>query len=189
MNRIKAWLPFILLIIAAAYIVTRSMERDRTLASDQPQSAGREPTYIADDATWVRYGVDGTPLVRARAKRIEYFDDHSAVLSTVVLDRLGGEQGQWHLEAAKGTVPPNAQRMLLQPDVAITGETQNRLPTTINGHDVWVDWGRRTISSDEPVRGSAPNRALSAKGWQTDFDASHVQMKGNVEVQYDAPRR
>lgn len=189
MSKIRGWLPFVLLIIAAAYIVSHSMQRDKQLASTVPTTGGKEPSYIADDATWVRYGTDGNPMVRAQAKRIDYFEDRSAVLTTVVLDRLGGTQGHWHLEAPKGTVPPNAQRMLLQPDVAINGETSNQLPTTIAARDVWVDWDKRTISSDQPVRGNAPNRAVSAKGWQTDFDASGIQMKGNVEVQYDAPPR
>ncbi|NKF22907.1 LPS export ABC transporter periplasmic protein LptC [Solimonas marina] len=189
MSRIKSWLPFVLLIIAAAYIVSHSMRRSNEVTANAPEASGREPTYVADDATWIRYGTDGNPMIRAQAQRIDYYDDRSAVLTTVVVDRLGGPQGHWHLEAPKGTVPANQQRMLLQPDVNITGETSSQLPTTIAARDVWVDWDKRTISSDQPIRGNAPNRAVSAKGWQTDFDASSIQMKGNVEVQYDAPPR
>src|SRR3546814_19022207 len=79
--------------------------------------------------------------------------------------------------------------MLLQPDVDIRGETSHDLPTTIAARDVWVDWDQRTISSDQPIRGNAPNRAVKAKGWQTDFDATQLQMQGQVEVQSDAARR
>ncbi|NGY05818.1 LPS export ABC transporter periplasmic protein LptC [Solimonas terrae] len=189
MSRLCAWLPFVLLIAAAAYIVSHSMRRNAELAGGTPAAGERVPTYVADQATWVRYGVDGTPQVRAQAERIDYYDDRSIAMTAVVVDRLGGTQGHWHLEAARGSVPPDAQRMLLQPDVAIRGETASDLPTTIAARDVWVDWQLRTISSDQPVQGSAPNRAVSAKGWQTDFDATHIQMKGNVEVQYDAPSR
>lgn len=189
MNRLRTLLPFLLLIVAAAYIVSHSMRRSAELTGSAPESGERVPTYVADHATWTRYGSDGTPQVRAQAERIDYYDDRSITMTTVVLDRLGGAQGHWHLEAPRGSVPPNAQRMLLQPDVAISGETASDLPTTIAARDVWVDWGQRTISSDQPVQGNAPNRAVSAKGWQTDFDATQIRMKGQVEVQYDAPRR
>src|SRR3546814_16008081 len=97
-------------------------------------------------------------------------------------------QGHWHLEALRGSVPPNAQRMLLQPDVDIRGETSHDLPTTIAARDVWVDWDQRTISSDQTIRGNAPNRAVKAKGRQTAFDATHIQMKGHIEVQSAEPR-
>lgn len=189
MSRLRTLLPFLLLIIAAAYIVMHSMRRDADLASNAPTASEREPLYVADQATWTHYGVDGTPKVRAQADRIDYYDDRSITMTTVVLDRLGSAQGHWHLEAPSGSVPPDAQRMLLQPDVDIRGEAGRDLPTTIAARDVWVDWDKRTISSDQPVRGAAPNRTVSAKGWQTDFDATQIQMKGQVEVQYDAPRR
>lgn len=189
MSRVRNWLPFLLLIAAAAYIVVHNMRRQAELGEAVETSAARVPTYVADQATWVRYGSDGSPLVRAVAERIDYYDDRSVVLTTVSVDRLGGEQGHWHLEAPRGTVPPNAERMLLQPEVAITGEPRSDLPTTIAARDVWVDWDKRTISSSSPVRGQAPNRAIAAQGWQTDFDGAQVQMRGQVEVQYDAPRR
>lgn len=189
MNRLRAWLPFIALIIAAAYIVSHSMKRDDQRSATAADSGERVPAYIANQAVWVRYGSDGNPLVRVHAERIDYYDDRSATLTTVVMDRLGGTKGHWHLEAPTGTVPAGEQRMLLQPEVAIRGEPRADLPTTIDGRDVWVDWDKRTISSDQPVRGNAPNRAIAASSWQTDFDAAQLQMKGNVEVHYDAPRR
>lgn len=188
-RRLRAWLPFIALIAAAAVIVAQSMKRDAQLAAPAAASTERVPTYIADQATWIRYGADGQPQVRAQAERIDYYDDRSVTLSTVSLDRLGGPQGHWHVTAPQGTVPPNAQRMRLGPDVVLTGEPRASLPTTIKARDVWVDWQKKTIASDQPVQGAAPGRAVAARGWQTDFDASKLQMQGNVEVQYDAPSR
>lgn len=189
MSRLRTLWPFLLLILAAAYIVAHSMRRDADLADAAPATIEREPLYVAEHATWTRYAADGAPQVRAQADQIDYYDDRSITMTTVTLDRLGSTQGHWHLEAPRGSVPPAAQRMLLQPDVAIRGESSHDLPTTIAARDVWVDWGQRTISSDQPIRGNAPNRAIKAKGWQTDFDATQIQMKGQVEVQYDAPRR
>ncbi|WP_028009029.1 LPS export ABC transporter periplasmic protein LptC [Solimonas flava] len=188
MKRLRAWLPFLALIIAAALIVTNSMKRDRQLATTTAAEPARVPQYVADGAVWTRYGADGTPMVRAQAQRIDYFEDRSMTLDTVTLDRLGGEQGSWHLEAPRGIVPANEQRMRLEPDVAVRGQARG-LPTTIAAREVWVDWEKKTIRSDLPVQARAPGRVATASGWESDFDATRVQMKGNVEMHYDAPRR
>ena len=189
MSRLRAGLPFLLLIVAAAWIVNSSMHRDRKLAAPSSSGDDRIPLYVADRATWVRYGADGLPMLQAAAERIDYFEDHSMTLSTVNLDRLGGSQGHWHVEAPRGIVPPDSQRMRLEPDVTVRGDAKGGLPTTIAASEVWVDWDKKLISSDRPVRAQAPGRSASASGWQSDFAATRVQMKGNVEMHYDAPRR
>lgn len=188
MNRLRAWLPFIALLVAAALIVTNSMKRDRQLATTPAAEEARQPVYVADGAVWTRYGDDGQPMIRAQAQRIDYFEDRSMTLDTVTLDRLGGAQNSWHLEAPRGIVPPDEQRMRLEPDVSVRGQTRG-LPTTIAAREVWVDWHQKTIRSDQPVQARAPGRVATASGWESDFNATRVQMKGNVEMHYDAPRR
>ncbi|MFT4045526.1 MAG: LPS export ABC transporter periplasmic protein LptC [Solimonas sp.] len=190
MSRLRAWLPFLVLIAAAAWIVNNSMHRDRKLAATDTAGEERLPLYIAGNATWTRYGSDGQPQVRATAQRIDYFEDRSMALTTVALDRLGGPQGTWHATAPRGVVPANEQRMRLEPDVNVTGTIgKGKLPTKIAASEVWVDWGKKLISSDRPVRATAPGHSATAQGWQSNFDATQVQMMGNVEMQYDAPRR
>src|SRR3546814_2244043 len=103
MNRLRTLLPFLLLILAAAYIVAHSMRRDADLAGSAPATIEREPLYVADQANWTRYGADGTPKVRAQAAQINYNDDHSNTMTTVTLDRLRSAQGHWHLEALRGS--------------------------------------------------------------------------------------
>ncbi|MGH8445760.1 MAG: LPS export ABC transporter periplasmic protein LptC [Solimonas sp.] len=189
MNRLRAFLPFLVLIVAAAVIVTNAMKRDKQLAATPATGDDRIPVYIAHQATWTRYGADGLPMVSAEADRIDYFEDRSMSLITVSMDRLGGEQGPWHVKAPHGTVPANEQRMRLEPDVTVRGDAKGGLPTTIAASEVWVDWDKKTITSDKPVRAVAPGRTATASGWQSDFNGTRVQMKGNVEMQYDAPRR
>jgi LPS export ABC transporter protein LptC len=190
LSRLRAWLPFLILIAAAAWIVNSSMHRDRKLAVTETASDDRVPLYVAGQATWTRYGTDGTPLVRATAQNIDYYEDRSMALDTVTLDRLGGPQGAWHVTAPRGLVPANEQRMRLEPDVNVTGTvSKGKLPTTIAASEVWVDWDKKLISSERPVRATAPGRSATAQGWQSDFNATHVQMMGNVEMQYDAPHR
>ncbi|WP_043113960.1 LPS export ABC transporter periplasmic protein LptC [Solimonas soli] len=188
-TRLRAWLPFLILIAAAAWIVNSSMHRDRRLASNGASGDDRVPLYVAERAVWTRYGADGQPLVEATAQHIDYFEDRSMVLSTVALDRLGGAQGSWHVEAPRGIVPANENRMRLEPDVSVKGAIKGNLPTAIAASEVWVDWDQKLISSDRPVRAEAPGRSATAQGWQADFNATHVQMSGKVEMQYDAPHR
>jgi len=189
MNRLRAWLPFLILIAVAVWIVSGSLKRDRQLAANDEVSAEQIPLYTAEQALWLRYGADGQPLVEAAAQRIDYFEDRSMALETVSLDRLGGKQGSWHVTAPHGMVPPDENRIRLEPDVSVEGAIRGGQPTKIAASEVWVDWDKKMISSDRPVRATAPGRSATAQGWKSNFDATQVQMSGNVEMQYDAPRR
>lgn len=183
-----AW-PFLLLLIAAATIVSFSLRRDENQPANGSSAGAATPVYVAERATWIRFGTDGLPQLQAEAQRIDYFADRSMQLDTVTLDRLGGDQGAWHLEAPRGEVPAGSSKMRLSPDVAVKGTSKTQLPVQIAASEVWVDWEKREISSEQPVSLQAPGRNLSADQWQTDFNGSRSQLRGHVEVEYDAPQK
>ena len=187
MKRLRTLLPFALLLVAAAVIVNLSVRRDERGDARAGNESAAIPVYVAEQATWVRYGPDGHPQLRAEAASINYYTDRAMQLDTVMLDRLGGDQGAWHLRAARGDVPAGSTRMRLSPEVAVTGTAKDALPVQIAASEVWVDWQQREISSVQPVTLTAPNRRLRADRWQTDFNASRSQLSGHVEVFYDAP--
>lgn len=189
MKRWRSLLPFILMISVAAGIVWLSLRDGAQQTGDSTASEQREPRYTTEQATWTRYGSDGLPLMRAQAAHIDYFEDRSMEMQTVVLDRVGGEQGHWHLSAPTGMVPPGQERIRLGPDVQINGAARANLPTEIAAKEVWVDWNKREIVSDKPVRARAPGRVLLGDSWSSDFAATRAKLKGNVQVEYDAPQR
>lgn len=188
----KAWrgaLPFLLMVIAAAIIVWLSMRDRGEEAAAAPNAEARTPRYVTEAATWTRFDIAGQPQMRAQAARIDYYEDRSMEMQTVVLDRIGGEQGHWHLTAAQGRVPAGEERIRLTPQVLITGAPRADLPTEVSASEVWVDWNKRQITSERPVRARAPGRELQGNSWTSDFDATRAQVKGNVQVEYDVPNR
>lgn len=189
MKRLRTFWPFALLLIAAAAIVSLSLRRDENQGTTAGNQNAATPVYVAEQATWVRFGADGQPQLQAEAQRIDYFADRAMQLDAVILDRLGGDQGAWHLEAARGEVPAGSSRMRLSPEVAVKGTSKTQLPVQIAASEVWVDWEKREISSEQAVTLKAPGRNLRADRWQTDFNASRSQLRGHVEVEYDAPQK
>lgn len=143
------------------------------------------PQYEMENALWLRYGDDGQIEMRARADRIEYFDDRSMELSRVQIDRLSDE-GPWVLVAARGQVPAQSQRMQLLPDVNVEGRRGGQ-PIHIHAPQVWLDWSRKTISSAKQVNMTSPGRTLSALGFEADWSGERLRFHKNVEMNYVAP--
>ncbi len=166
--------------VAAAWMAMQGF-RAPAGANEEPSNNSR---YELQNAEWTRYGDDGAVDLRARADRIDYYDNRSMLLTTVEMDRLGGEQGRWQLQAAEGQVPAGESRVRLQPDVRIDGTLSSGAPAQLETRNVWVDWTRKTITSAEPVKMTSPGRELRAIGMETDWAGEHIQFKKQVEVRY-----
>ncbi len=151
------------------------------------EEAVKRPRYTVGGAEWTRYGEDGNADFRARALRIDYFDDHSLALGDVTLDRLEGDAGPWTLRAAQGEVPPGANRMRLTPDVDINGKLRSGARADIQTRNVWVDWRAKTLTSAEPILMQSPGRELRAIGFESDWSGEHVRFMKQVQVHYAPP--
>ncbi len=151
------------------------------------EDAVKRPRYTVGGAEWTRYGEGGNADFRARALRIDYFDDRSLALSDVTLDRLDGDAGPWTLRAAQGEVPPGASRMRLMPDVDIDGKLKSGAQAAIQTRNVWVDWRAKTLESAEPILMQSPGRQLRAIGFESDWSGEHVRFLKQVQVRYAPP--
>lgn len=190
MKVLRALLPLAFLGLCAYGLLRISLQGESVERETHPADQSlAQPLYIAHQATWVRYGEDHKPQLRAQAERIDYYEDHSMKLTQVRLDRLGAQNGPWQASAPQGYVPPGESRMRLQPDVVVKGMAPKSLPTEINAREVWVDWQSQQLYSRSPVRAKAPGRSASAQSWTSDFAGNHVQLNGQVEMHYDAPPR
>lgn len=188
MKTLRGLLPLFLLLAGTALIVQLSLRRE-TRSTVDAVAVPRTPIYTAERTSWTRFNAEGQPELRATAQRIDYYDDRAMQLAEVQLDRLGGAQGRWQLNAAQGEVPAGESRMRLSPAVDARGTVQDGTPLQVAAREVWVDWRRREIRSDAPVTATAPGRVLRADAWQTDFSATNTRLQGKVEVHYDVPAR
>lgn len=150
-----------------------------------PELSVERPRYEMAGAEWTRYGEDGLVELRARAARIDYFDDRSMTLNQIRLDRLDGE-GPWRLDAERGVVPPQQERMQLLPEARVEGQRGGE-PVRITAPQVWIDWAQKTIGSTQPVRMASPGRTLDAIGFEADWRGQHLRFLKNIEMHYARP--
>ncbi|HEY0973135.1 MAG TPA: LPS export ABC transporter periplasmic protein LptC [Solimonas sp.] len=179
------------LLVVAAPLGAAALAVGLTLRGFAPadlatEAAADQPRYTVEGAEWTRYDEAGNAAIRARATRIDYYDDRSAQLQQVTVDRLG-DQGPWTLKAAQGEIPPNQTRMQLSPDVEIDGRLRSGAPADLRTRHVWVDWTARTLASAEPVEMRSPNRELQAVGFESDWAGEQLRFLKDVKVRYAPP--
>src|SRR5688572_3347378 len=118
------WRFFILLALLMVAAVTLIARRERpdtlpTFASQQPL----QPGYFMTDATVTQTGLDGLPLYRMTAQRIQQNPaDQSIDLKNLRLAYSAEEKNEWTLTADTGHVPSiDARTIDLRGDVRIVG--------------------------------------------------------------------
>lgn len=173
-----------LLVIAAVLFTLKGFE---PVPGTATEPALPEPRYELGRAEWVRLDQQGQPQMRATAESIEYFDDRSAQLNQLVLDRLGGRDGPWHITAPRGVVPPNQTRMKLSEPVTITGRLREGDTVKIETDRLWVDWQQRELYTEDAVVLHGSSRQARANGLRADWSGRRVELLRDVQVDYDAP--
>jgi LPS export ABC transporter protein LptC len=146
----------------------------------------RSPRYQVHDAEWRRYNADGELEMRVQATSIRYFDDQSAELDTLQLDRLAGGD-VWQLSAPGGAMPAYQQRLRLDAPVLGSATLASDETLQLQAGRLWLDLPARTLSSDDALRLNGPLRSAQANGLLADWAGRRIQLFGNVEVQHAPP--
>ncbi|SFF61333.1 LPS export ABC transporter protein LptC [Fontimonas thermophila] len=149
--------------------------------------AVERPRYRLEGAHWRRYDAHGAPVLEATVESIDYFDDTSMELTGIEL-MTRGNTGGWQLRAPLGSVPASASRMLLHPQVEITGAPAKQPALRIQTDSLWADWQARTLSTTDPVSATAPDRTIEAVGLQADWDARRLRFLHAIKAHH-APHR
>lgn len=147
--------------------------------------SGPRPRYVLHDAEWTRLGPDGKAQFHVTAATIDYYDDKSAILSTMTMDGLGGDKGAWRLTSPNGEVPAEEERILLKKPVVITGTSNNgREPIKMFTDQLWVDNKRKEIYTDLPIRLTQGAQQATATGMRADWVGQKLDLLHDVEVNY-----
>jgi LPS export ABC transporter protein LptC len=147
--------------------------------------AEQRPRYHIEVADWTRYDEAGARVFVVGASSIDYFDDASMQLADIVLDTHAGD-GQWRLDASRGSVPPGEKRLRLEPQVDVRGRTRKDVPVQIRTPTLWVDWAERTLSTEDAVDARTGASTLQAVGMRADWNGQHVEFLSDVKVRHVA---
>lgn len=171
-----------ILLIVAAFLATLHGFRRGEQVVETPKA--RQPRYQLLGAEWTRYDAQGRATLHATADTIRYYDDKSAELEHLNMDRLGSQPGPWHLTAPRGYAPANQQRMQLTEPVKMRGQLKNGEPLELTAETLWVDYARREVYTDSAVNVTAPYREVDAVGMRADWAGTRLQLLKNVRVTY-----
>lgn len=168
----------------AALVWSLSGLENKAQGLDTP--AAIEPRYTAKNAEWIHLNKAGTAEFRLTAETVEYYDDRSAALSNVVMDRFRAGQSPWRLTAPQGTIPARENRVLLQSPVTATGTLQSGETVTFNTTHLWADSARNELYTEAPVEMSSLNWSATGTGLRADLAGEKLALLNNSKVIYVA---
>lgn len=160
---------------------------DIALTEDAPRE--RLPRYTLNEAELVRYDVDGRPALKARAERLDYFDDESAQATVLVVDVINGPKTPWHLEAPTGMLPQGSGELLLSGGVVANGQWPDTgEPLVVRTPTLAVDPDRHLLRTDAPIDAASATRNGTAVGLSADWVAQDLKLLNQVKMRHDPTR-
>lgn len=175
-------LAFVALALAALSWSLRGLEETNTAET----KTGPEPRYTAKQVQWTHLDAQGAAVFHLSADTVEYYDDRSATMSAVVMDRFHAGQSPWRLTAPQGTIPAQQSRVLLQNPVNAVGTLLNGDTVTINTLSLWADSSRNELYTDAGVQVNGPGWQATGTGLRADLAADKVALLHNTKVNYVA---
>lgn len=161
-----------------AWLLTAGTGDDATL-----DPVAERPRYQLQDVQWLRMDDDGRPLYMAVAKDMRLFDDGSAHVWPVVVDRLG-DHDVWRLRAPYGEVPPAGSWLTLRDGVRLHGHWSDGRPLTGETEYLHIDTQRRELYTDQPVLLRGSRERMEGRGLRADWAGERVQLLHDVRTHY-----
>jgi LPS export ABC transporter protein LptC len=161
-----------------------------TLTSDPAPAeilTEQQPRYYVLGAEWTRLDAEGRPETRVTADLIEYFDDDSARLETLVVDQMGGTGSPWRLTSPSGYAPPYERRLRLDGPVQGEGRWPEGDRLEFMTDHLWVDSQAREFYTEAGVEVRGPGRNLTARGLRADWDGERLQLLHEVRLNHALP--
>ena len=149
----------------------------------------RLPRYTLTSAVLTRYDADGQPALKATASSLEYFDDESAVATTLTLDTLSGTRTPWHIQAPTGRLAPGSKVLALSGDVIANGQwPDNGEAVIVRTPTLMVDPDHHLLSTDDPVTADSRTRQSSSTGMNANWQQQDLRLLNNVKMRYEVTR-
>jgi LPS export ABC transporter protein LptC len=170
----------VLLLVAVIWAL-RGLE-DAVPTTRTPQAS--DPRYTARKAEWTHLNSKGVAEFHLTADSVDYYDDRSARMQGVMIDRLRTGENPWRLTAPQGTMPPQQERVLLQNPVRAVGTLQSGEKVEINTPRLWADSGRNELYTTDAVQISSSTWVANSTGLRADLAGETLTMLKNTKVKY-----
>lgn len=174
-------LPALALSGAALYLSLRGLQSSTPLPLEPTTAQAR---YELLNTEWTRSNEQGLPEFKAQAVAITWFDDDSAQLQQVSVERLGGESSPWQLQAPEGHMPANSRDLSLSGPVQAKGRWPDGADLNFETEQLWVETATKRLRTDKPVALQGPGRRLEAKGLSADFSGRELALLDEVRARY-----
>ena len=143
-----------------------------------------DPRYTAKKAEWTHLNAQGVAEFHLTADTVDYYDDRSAKLQGVMIDRLRTGENPWRLTAPQGTMPSKENRVLLQNPVHAIGALQSGETVTIDTPRLWADATRNELYTSDAVQISSATWLATSVGLRADLAGDKMTLLKNIQVKY-----
>jgi len=178
----RAWL---LLVFAAALALWLWRYPRDEPADSAANGANRlaEPGYVALDAELFETDDTGQPQYRLRARRMEQPEPRSDVELTAPEFHYRGDT-DWTLTAEHGTLPPQAQRVLLSGNVLTTAQRPGEPALQMRTATLDIDMQTQRLDTRDAVSMDWGRNRLWADGMHADMKADSLRLESHVLGEY-----
>jgi LPS export ABC transporter protein LptC len=180
---LRSLLTLMVSVLVIALVVWSLSGLESTTTETQSLDA-KKPRYSAKKAEWTHLNTQGVAEFHLTADVVDYYDDRSAKMQGVMIDRLRTGQSPWRLTAPQGTMPPQENRVLLENPVHAVGTLQSGETVDINTPRLWADGTRNELYTGDAVQVSGRNWRATATGLRADLAGEKVALLKNTQVKY-----
>ena len=146
----------------------------------------RDPGYSASDAEIIQTGTDGAPRYRLRAAHIEQDPRTLEVgLRTLTLETRDRDAARWQVEAPRGTLSGDAERLRLEGGVRLQGGDA-RDADLLRIATPTLDYDLRELQARAAgeVRITLQGHVLEGNGLEANLRTRQVRLNSNVHGRF-----
>ncbi|MFZ9478127.1 MAG: LPS export ABC transporter periplasmic protein LptC [Steroidobacteraceae bacterium] len=158
---------------------------DLRSTDDSAREMMLERGYSARDAKIIETGADGRPRFTVQAAFIEQRPASRDIVLTDIDMRLQAADTQWHLQAKRGRMPAEAQRILLDGDVRLDGQPAGTLaPLRIRTEQLNYDLATSRAIAPGAVSIVLQDHQLEGTGLEADLKTYRARIRADVHGRF-----
>lgn len=175
--------------VAALAGLLFTLTRIDDIALEPAKSDDKLPRYTLTGAELTRFDAGGQPSMKATAATLEYFDDESALATTLVVDVLSGTKTPWHIDAPAGNLRAGSRELELTGDVVANGLwPDNGEALVLRSPTMTVNPDTHVLHTAAAVDVESRSRKGTATGMNANWEKQDLRLLDNVKMRYEVTR-
>ena len=175
--------------VAALAGLLFTLSRIDDIALEPVSSDDKLPRYTLTNAELTRFDTAGQPAMKATAATLEYFDDESALATTLVVDVLSGTRTPWHIDAPAGNLRAGSREIELTGEVVANGQwPDNGEALVLRSPSMTVNPDTHALHTAAAVNVESRTRKGTAVGMNANWEKQDLRLLDNVKMRYEVTR-